>query len=83
MHIRNAKDLHKALNTLAREHVYVHGPESEGRATRWLGCSGCEAVATVPVNVASYLCEDCLAPCPHADCGLLAHEHRGGCAPIL
>lgn len=87
--LRNEPNLHAALVAMSNEHVFLSGPNIDGRPTRWMPCSCCDNVVAVgPVvvdgrvhTVVATICEDCEAPCPNADCGLLVHEHRGGCEP--
>lgn len=89
----DAPELHRALVNLAREHVYLSGPETPEGPSRWLPCGGCDSVVAVPSRTAqggtivSTLCELCTASCPHSDCGLRVHEHeivdgRPVCEPI-
>ena len=92
-HLRDVPELHRALDKLANEHIYLPAPDGvdpesahgrgDGRrfARRWVACDACDAVFVVRANVVSAICEDCAAPCPY-HCGLLVHEHDDdGCAP--
>jgi hypothetical protein len=82
MNIRDVSELHRVLEDLSREHVTLRAPDEQGLAMKWFPCSMCDAVCAVPVKVASFFCEDCAAPCAHADCGLRVFEHKDGCEPI-
>ena len=82
--IREAPELHAAIKQLAREHVRVPAPpQYDGKPRYWLGCDACSTVVAAPAGVVSTICEDCCAPCPHADCGLRIFEHIDGCEPSV
>lgn len=79
--VRHVPALHAALAELLREGAFLAGPYENGRPTHWLPCSCCDAVVTAGAAFVSVTCPDCTAPCADPECGLLVHEHRGGCEP--
>ena len=83
-HLRDVPVLHTALQSLMQSHVRLPAPpDSDGQPRYWIHCENCKSVTAVPCRVVSTICEDCMAPCPHVDCGLLIHEHHCGCEPEL
>ena len=84
MILRNVPDLHIALTELARNVQWLDCESTGATRVRWIPCATCPNVvgtfyAPVHGTPVSIMCDECVAPCTDATCGLLVHQHHGAC----
>ena len=58
--MRGRPELHRALDAMADEHVYLEAPSEGGRSYRWLPCDRCTNVVSVPTQYVALVCRDCM-----------------------